>query len=55
MKFENVTVEIVQNRWNIQIIITHPNGKVEKFRADAGYLSGDAIWFGTEKEHDDWW
>jgi len=55
MKFENVTVEIDEHRWNIRIHITHPNGEKETYvaSADGHYTSESGIWFGTQKEHDE--
>ena len=55
MKFENVTVEIDESRWNIRIHITHPDGRVEVYRAsaDGHYTSGSGIWFGTQEEYED--
>lgn len=57
MKFENVTVEIVKSRWDIRIMITHPNGDEETYvaSADGGYTYNDGIWFGTLKQWEDEW
>jgi len=54
VKFENVTVEIDESRWNIRIHITHPDGKKETYIAssDGHYTSGDGIYFGTQEEYE---
>lgn len=56
MKFENVTVEMSKSRWDVHIIITHPNGKKTIYvaSADSHYTDRDGIWFGTQKEYEEW-
>jgi len=56
MRFENVTVEISEGRWDIRIIITLPNGEVKTYiaSADGSFTYSDGIWFGTQEEYEDW-
>ena len=56
MRFENVTVEISEGRWDIRIIITLPNGEVKTYvaSADGAFTYSDGIWFGTQEEYEDW-
>ena len=46
------SVEFVESRWHVEIVVTGEDGTVQRFRASADhFLESNGIWFGTEDEY----
>ena len=57
MKFENVTVEIDQARWDVTITITTQTGEIKKFiaSADSFFTEHNGIFFCSYEEYNQYW
>ncbi len=54
MRFENCTIQIEKNRWDVRLTITDEDGTyVLVASADSYFTWGDGIWFGSLAEYEE--